>query len=49
MGAIATAAAVTGDTSYLDLLVVIAIIGFTATVAASCFIEHDELDQGSRP
>ena len=41
MGAIAAHAAGTGTTTYLDLLVVIAIIGFTATVAASRFIEHD--------
>lgn len=40
MGAIAVDAASTGDTVYLDLLVVIAIVGFTATVAASRFIEH---------
>lgn len=41
MGAIATDAARTGDGTYLTLLVVIAIIGFTATLAASRFIEHD--------
>ncbi len=45
MGAIATHAADSGDTTYLNLLVVIAIIGFTATVAASRFIEHE----GARP
>ncbi len=45
MGGIAVAAAHTGDTTYLDLLVVIAIVGFTATVAASRFIEHE----GRRP
>ena len=47
MGAIATDTAVTGDTTHLNLLVVIAIVGFTATVAASRFIEH--ADQSSRP
>lgn len=47
MGAIATNAAITGDTTYLNLLVVIAIIGFTATVAASRFIEHEH--RSSRP
>lgn len=41
MGAIATHSADTGSTVYLDLLVVIAIVGFTATVAASRFIEHE--------
>ncbi len=41
MGAIAAHAAGTGDTTNLNLLVVIAIVGFTATVAASRFIEHE--------
>jgi multicomponent Na+:H+ antiporter subunit F len=41
MGGIAVRAADTGDTTYLDVLVVIAIVGFTATVAASRFIEHE--------
>lgn len=41
MGAIVVRAAVTGDTSYLNLLVVVAIVGFTATVAASQFVEHE--------
>lgn len=41
MGAIAVDAADSGSAAYLDLLVVIAIIGFTATVAASRFIEHE--------
>ncbi|MEM9564014.1 MAG: monovalent cation/H+ antiporter complex subunit F [Actinomycetota bacterium] len=40
MGAIVVRAADTGDTAYINLLVVIAIVGFTATVAASQFIEH---------
>ncbi len=41
MGAIAVDSARRNDTTYLILLVVIAIIGFTATVAASKFIEHE--------
>lgn len=41
MGAIAVDSARRNDTTYLPLLVVIAIIGFTATVAGSKFIEHD--------
>lgn len=40
MGMIAVQAARTGVTTYLDLLVAVAIVGFTATVAASRFIEH---------
>ena len=43
MGAVVVDAAATGDTTNLVLLVVISIVGFTATVAASRFIE-----QGSR-
>jgi multicomponent Na+:H+ antiporter subunit F len=42
MGAIAVDAAATGDTTNLYLLVVIAIVGFTATVAVSRFIEHED-------
>jgi len=41
MGAIAIHAAETGERAWLDLLVVIAIIGFTATVAVSRFVEHE--------
>lgn len=41
MAAIAVHAADTGTTVFLDLLVVIAIVGFTATVSASRFIEHE--------
>ncbi|NNK92564.1 MAG: hypothetical protein HKO87_09030 [Acidimicrobiia bacterium] len=41
MSGIAVHAVDSGTTVYLDLLVVIAIIGFTATVAASLFIEHE--------
>mgnify|MGYP001812284181 CR=1 FL=1 len=39
MGAIGTRAAETGDTLYVGILVVIAIVAFTATVALSRFIE----------
>ena len=46
MGVIAVDAARRDDTTYLVLLIVIAIIGFTATVAASKFLEqeHDSED-----
>jgi multicomponent Na+:H+ antiporter subunit F len=40
MGGIVTGAVAEGDTVALDLLVVVAIVGFTATVAASRFIER---------
>jgi len=46
MGAVAVDAARRDDTTYLVLLVVIAIIGFTATVAASKFLEQE---QATRP
>jgi multicomponent Na+:H+ antiporter subunit F len=39
MGAIGTRVAETGDTLYIGVLVVIAIVAFTATVALSRFIE----------
>jgi multisubunit Na+/H+ antiporter MnhF subunit len=45
MGAIVVRATATGDTSYTVVLVVISIVGFTATTAASRFIEA----QGGRP
>ena len=45
MGAIAVDAARRNDTTYLVLLVVIAIVGFTATVAATKFIEHEHGQQ----
>jgi len=41
MGAIATHAAQTATTTYLILLIVLAIIGFTATVAAARFLQHE--------
>ena len=44
MGGIAVDAAETGETVYLNALVVIAIVGFTATVAVSRFIEHEGTD-----
>ncbi|MEM8707068.1 MAG: monovalent cation/H+ antiporter complex subunit F [Actinomycetota bacterium] len=40
MGAVAVDAADTGSTRFVPVLVVMAIVGFTATVAASRFIEH---------
>ena len=43
MGAIAVDAARRDDTTYLITLVVLSIVGFTATLAASRFIEDDEL------
>ena len=42
MGAITVDAARRDDTTNLIMLVVLAIVGFTATVAATRFIEHDE-------
>ncbi len=44
MGAVSVDAAGRQDTTYLILLVVIAIVGFTATVAASRFLENDRTD-----
>lgn len=41
MGAIASHAAHTNSTDYLILLVVLAIIGFTATVSAARFLQHE--------
>lgn len=40
MSAIAVDAAARNDTSYLGALIVIAVVGFTTTVATSRFIEH---------
>jgi multicomponent Na+:H+ antiporter subunit F len=39
MGAIGTRVAETGDTLYIGILVVIAVVAFTATVTLSRFIE----------
>ena len=42
-------AARSGESIYLVLLVVLAIVGFTATVAASRFVEDEaETNQGSQ-
>ncbi|MCY3967237.1 MAG: monovalent cation/H+ antiporter complex subunit F [bacterium] len=41
MGAITIQAARSNNTTYLVLLVVLAIVGFTATVAASRFVEDE--------
>lgn len=46
MGAITVHAAWRSDTTYLILLVVIAIVGFTATLAASKFLEYDNTEIG---
>ncbi|WP_420637872.1 monovalent cation/H+ antiporter complex subunit F [Candidatus Poriferisocius sp.] len=42
MGAIAVDAARRDDTTYLVILIVIAIIGFTATVAASRYLQQEQ-------
>ena len=42
MAAVVVNAADTGSTAFVDLLVVIAIVGFTTTVAVSRFIERRE-------
>lgn len=42
MSGIAANAGARGDSTNLDILVVIAIVAFTATVAASRFIEHED-------
>jgi multisubunit Na+/H+ antiporter MnhF subunit len=47
MSGIAIDAAATGDSTSLDLLVVIAVVGFTTTVAASRFIEHTGPEEGT--
>ncbi len=41
MGGITVNAARTGDGTYLIVLVVLAIVGFTATVVASRFVHHE--------
>lgn len=48
MGAIAIDAAYRSDPTFLNLLVVIAVIGFTATVAITRFMEHHAGDRGAR-
>lgn len=49
MGAIAVDGARRDDTTYLVLLVVIAIVGFTATVAASRFVELQGPERSEDP
>ncbi len=44
MSAMAVGAVERGSTIELDLLVVIAVVGFTATVAASRFIEDEDIE-----
>ncbi|MDH4144738.1 MAG: monovalent cation/H+ antiporter complex subunit F [Acidimicrobiia bacterium] len=48
MCAIATGAAARRSVVELDLLVVIAAVAFTATIAASRFIEHERGDRSDR-
>lgn len=48
MTAITIDAAYRGDPTFLTLLVVIAVIGFTATVAITRFMEHHARDRGAR-
>jgi len=40
MGAIATKAASTGSTTYLPIVAVVAIVGFTATIVMTRFLEQ---------
>lgn len=47
MGAVTVDAARRSDPTYLVALVVLAIVGFTATVAASRFIEHEHPKEGT--
>ena len=49
MGGITVDAARRDDNTYLVLLVVIAIIGFTATAAASRFLESESGEDGDMP
>jgi len=50
MGAIAVDAARRNDTTYVVILVVIAIVGFTATVVASRFIDQEaQTRSGGQP
>ena len=41
-------AAYRSDPTFLNLLVVIAVIGFTATVAITRFMEHHARERGAR-
>lgn len=49
MGAITVDAARRNDSTNLIMLVVLAIIGFTATVAASRFLEHERSFREAKP
>lgn len=49
MGAVVASAAHTGDTTYLILLIVISVVGFTATVAAGKFVESESLAELGPP
>lgn len=46
MGALAVDAAATGSTNNLTLIIVLAIIGFTATVAAARFLQYTHSEVG---
>lgn len=49
MGGVAAYTIESGQRTYLTLLVVISIVGFTATVAASRFVEEEEYDADRIP
>lgn len=49
MGALTVDAARRGDTTNLIMLVVLAIVGFTATVSATRFLEHETSTQTTPP
>ena len=49
MAAIGVETARTGSTQLLPIVAVLAIIGFTATVAASLFIEHQHDAENASP
>ncbi len=48
MGALTVHAVVTEDTVFLILLVVIAMVGFTATTAASKFLDFESIEGKSK-
>lgn len=49
MGAVAAYAVESGETTYLSFLVVISIVGFTATVAVSRFVEAEDINRPRPP
>lgn len=49
MGALAVDAAATGNTNNLIVLIVLAIIGFTATVAAARFLQYQHSQPSTEP